>query len=207
MFAGIVRGTGQIAAVERFTAGCHLAVEHGGTSLDLSEGDSVAVDGVCLTALKPAVDCFQADVSAETLRRTTLGRRQVGELVNLEPSLRLQDGLGGHLVQGHVDATGLVLERRAEGSSEILRIQMPASVGDHCVHKGSVAVNGVSLTISELSSAWIEVTIIPHTSEVTSLSHLRVDDEVNLEADLVSKYVEKHLLRFLAHSDSGDCSD
>lgn len=206
MFTGIVVGIGRVVAVDRFEAGCRLLVDHEQVVTGLGSGDSIAVDGACLTALEPTPTGFAADVSAETLRRTTLGARRPGDAVNLELPMSLEDLVGGHLVQGHVDGRGRLVQRRREGDSDVLRFSVPPSVAPHCVIKGSVAVNGVSLTISGLSSEWIEVTIIPHTSQRTNLSLLARGDEVNLEADLVSKYVERHLQRFLDRPDSDDDS-
>ena len=132
------------------------------------------------------------DASPETLRCTNLGEKKIGDPVNLEPPVKLNDVLGGHLVQGHVDATGEVLEIRREGNSFIFRIALPEAVARYCVMKGSITLDGISLTIAGLGSDFMEVAIIPHTMEVTNMSEFKPGDRVNLEADVISKYVEKH---------------
>ena len=137
------------------------------------------------------------DATPETLRRSNLGEKQVGSLLNLEPPLRLADFLGGHLVQGHVDATGRIDSVREEGNSWIFRFSAPAEILRYCVPKGSVTVNGISLTISGLGPDFFEVAIIPHTWEVTNLAQLKPGDTVNLEADVISKYVESHIQNYM----------
>lgn len=176
-------------------AGSLLVIETGAAGRRLQPGDSLAVDGVCLTVRSRSDDAVTVEVSPESLRRTNLGRREVGDLVNLETPVTIESFLGGHLVQGHVDGVGTVSAIRPEGISRVFSIAAPDSVLSHCVPQGSVAVNGVSLTVTALSRGAIEVTIIPHTSEVTTFGQLKIGDEVNLEGDLISKYVEAHLRR------------
>lgn len=206
MFTGIVREMGEIlektesesGAVFRFTCGSLLE--------GLSLGHSISVDGVCLTVVEKSEDSVAVEATPETLRRSNLELRKVGDRLNLEPALRSFDFLGGHLVQGHVDGTGVVESVRIDGNSSVFRISLPPEVGRYCVMKGSVTLNGISLTISALGEGFMEVTIIPHTLEVTNMSELGPGDTVNLEADVISKYVESHVLRCLGHQ-SGHGND
>ena len=161
---------------------------------DIHEGDSIAVNGVCLTALAVRKDSFAADVSRETLNRSTLGRLQKGAPVNLERSVTPVTRLGGHLVQGHVDARGEFLGAEAHGGSWTVRIAYPPEIARYLVFKGSVAVEGISLTIAELTDAHFAIAIIPKTWDVTNFSHLQAGDAVNLEADVIAKYVERIML-------------
>jgi riboflavin synthase len=186
MFTGIVEELGSVLAVGH--DGPTVRVRIGaGTVLDGARlGDSTAVDGCCLTVVAQGDGWFEADVSGETLRRTTLGDRRVGDAVNLERPLRLSDRLGGHIVQGHVDAVGDVLEPVPD-----LRIRMPDDLRRYVVAKGSIAVDGVSLTVVEPTDDGFTVAVIPHTAEVTTLGHRRPGDRVNLEVDLIAKYAER----------------
>jgi riboflavin synthase len=163
----------------------------------MSVGSSISVSGVCLTVTRLQDGWLEVDATPETLRRSSLGRKKTGDLLNLEPPLQTHDFLGGHLVQGHVDATGEVLDIIDEGNSRIFRISAPDEVLKYCVIKGSITLDGISLTISGLGEDYFEVTIIPHTLEVKSMSELQVGDSVNLEADVISKYVESHVQRYL----------
>jgi riboflavin synthase len=186
MFTGIVEELGSVLAVGH--DGPTVRVRIGaGTVLDGARlGDSTAVDGCCLTVVAQGDGWFEADVSGETLRRTTLGDRRVGDAVNLERPVRLSDRLGGHIVQGHVDAVGDVLEPVPD-----LRIRMPDDLRLYVVAKGSIAVDGVSLTVVEPTDDGFTVAVIPHTAEVTTLGHRRPGDRVNLEVDLIAKYAER----------------
>jgi riboflavin synthase len=190
MFTGLVEGTGVVRAVEPRTDGARLRVE---TALggELSPGDSVAVGGVCLTAVEADRGGFAADVVAETLRRSALGALRAGALVNLELPLRASDRLGGHLVQGHVDGVGAVDAAREEGVGRVLRIVAPAELLRYVVEKGSIAVDGVSLTVAGVYDEAFEVALIPETLERTTLGALAPGDAVNLEVDVLAKYVEK----------------
>lgn len=160
---------------------------------DANEGDSIAVNGVCLTALDVTRDSFAADCSRETLARSTLGRLRPGAPVNLERAVTPATRLGGHIVQGHVDARGTFLSATEHGGSWTVRIAYPPEIARYLVFKGSIAVEGISLTIAELTDEYFEVAVIPKTWEVTNFSHLRPNDEVNLEADIIAKYVERIL--------------
>lgn len=200
MFTGIVRETGEIVDLVSSEQGVTFRFRCGVLFDDLDIGHSISVDGVCLTVTRKVEGCVEVDATPETIRCTNLGSRQVGHLLNLEPAAKLSDFLGGHLVQGHVDATGRVLSVIAEGNSWIFRIWAPPEVMKYCTFKGSVTLNGISLTISKLGPDFFEVTIIPHTMEVTNMSELKKDEIVNLEADLISKYVESHVQRSLSTS-------
>jgi riboflavin synthase len=206
VFTGIVREAGEILERTESEGGVTFKIGCGTLIEDLAVGHSISVDGVCLTVTERNGSSLKVDATPETLRRSSLGSRKVGDHVNLEPSLRSFDFLGGHLVQGHVDATGVVESIRVEGNSSVFRISLPPEVGKYCVMKGSVSLDGISLTISALGDNFMEVTIIPHTLEVTNMSELRVGDQVNLEADVISKYVESHVQRYLGH-DNGSSDD
>lgn len=194
MFTGIVEAQGTVVAVERSSRGMRLVVDLGGLD-GLGPGDSLAVDGVCLTVTGIESALARMDVSLETLRRTTLGDRRPGERVNLERPARPTTFLGGHLVQGHVDAVGQVTARRPEGGGIVLEIAAPPDVMRYVVPKGSVAVDGVSLTVvtETPGGRGFVVALIPHTLAVTTLGRRMVGDRVNLEADVLGKYVEKLL--------------
>ncbi|MDH5254670.1 MAG: riboflavin synthase, partial [Gammaproteobacteria bacterium] len=156
-------------------------------------GDSIAVNGACLTAVEFGPGTFAADVSAETLRVTTLGLLRPGSPVNLEPALTLADPLGGHLVTGHVDGAGEVAERREEGGTAILRFALPAALRRYVAKKGSVCIDGVSLTVNDVTDGLVLVTLVPHTLANTIMQHYRIGSRVNVEVDLVARYVERLL--------------
>lgn len=160
---------------------------------DAHDGDSIAVNGVCLTALDVTSNSFAADVSKETLERSTLGRLKPNSPVNLERAVTPATRLGGHIVQGHVDATGKFLEAVDHGGSWTVRIAYPPEIAPYLVFKGSVTVEGISLTIAALADNHFDIAVIPKTWEVTNFSHLRPGDEVNIEADVIAKYVERIL--------------
>jgi len=196
VFTGIVEGQGTVAAV-RFApdgSAAVIEVEAGWLDGSLRVGDSVAANGCCLTVTRPTDTGFTADVMAETLRRTALGRLTAGARVNLERPLALGERLGGHLVQGHVDGLATLLERRPGGQgSEVLRFGVEPALARYLVEKGSVALDGVSLTVAAAGPDWVEVALIPHTLAVTTLGALAPGGVVNLEVDLLAKYVERLL--------------
>jgi riboflavin synthase len=187
MFTGIVRELGAVASFD----GSRLVVAAAETAAGAAVGDSVAVAGVCLTVVERHEDRLAFDVVPETLSRTALRRLELGSGVNLEPSLRVGDQLGGHVVQGHVDAVGSVRSVTPEGDGRRLWIDAPESVLAYCVEKGSIAVDGVSLTIAAFDDEGFEVALIPHTLAVTTLGALEPGDAVNLEADVLGKVVER----------------
>jgi riboflavin synthase len=194
MFTGLVESTGTVAAVERDDAGARLSVSTP-LAAQLVDGDSVAVNGVCLTARGVADGTFAADVMAETLRRSSLGPLASGDMVNLELPLRASDRLGGHVVQGHVDGVGTVDSVSEDGFARIVRVAVPGDLLRYVVEKGSIAVDGVSLTVSAVDGEAFEVSLIPETVERTTLGALQPGDPVNLEADVIAKYVEKLMNR------------
>jgi riboflavin synthase len=193
MFTGIVEELGRVRSIETRGDNARVVIEAQLVTSDIHEGDSIAVNGVCLTALDVKESSFAADVSRETLDRSTLGRLAAGAPVNLERSVTPVTRLGGHLVQGHVDARGKFLGATDHGGSWTVRIAYPPEIARYLVFKGSVAVEGISLTIAELTNDYFGIAIIPKTWEVTNFSHLRPGDEVNLEADVIAKYVERIL--------------
>ncbi|MEA2210612.1 MAG: riboflavin synthase [Solirubrobacteraceae bacterium] len=190
MFTGLVQDLGRVAGAQSSGDGVRLAVA---TSLapDIGEGDSVAVNGVCLTAVAVAPEQFEAEIMNETLRRSSLHEVREGAMVNLELPLRASDRLGGHVVQGHVDGVGAIVEIARDGFSRQIRITADEDVLRYIVLKGSIAVDGVSLTVSDIDDASFTVSLIPETLERTSLGGARVGTPVNLEVDVLAKYVEK----------------
>lgn len=193
MFTGIVRGIGTIAASSDGSAG-RLSVDTGGLATgDWRIGDSVAVSGVCLTVVAIADHRFEADLSAETLRCTTLGRLGTGDAVNLEPAARLDAALGGHLMTGHVDGIGLVTQVTADAGSRRVMVEAPAGLGRYIAAKGSIALDGVSLTVGSVTDAAFSVNLVPHTCAVTTLAALAPGQAVNLEVDLVARYLDRLL--------------
>lgn len=192
MFTGIVMTTGRVDAIETRGADMRLALVAEDDALGvISAGDSVCVSGVCLTALEPARRRFQADVSAETVSRTTLGRLVRGSRVNLERAATLATLLGGHLVSGHVDGTGVLRERRADARSVRMRFEVPDTLARYIADKGSICVEGVSLTVNTADGALFDVNIVPHTLEATTLGALATGDPVNIEVDQVARYIER----------------
>jgi riboflavin synthase len=188
VFTGLVQDLGTVTAVDGSGDGVRLAVQ---TGLELAEGDSIAVNGVCLTATAVGDGGFRADVMNETLRRSSLGALEPGSRVNLELPLRAADRLGGHFVQGHVDGVGGVWDFRDEGFSRVVTIGVPAELMRYIVEKGSITVDGVSLTVSALGDDWLQVSLIPETLERTILGAIGVGQTVNLEVDVLAKYVER----------------
>jgi riboflavin synthase len=192
MFTGLVEALGTVRGVEPDGAGRHLSVAAPFAG-ELTVGESVAVNGACLTVVDRSGDSFRFQAGPETLARTNLGGLNPGDRVNLERSLRLSDRLGGHLVQGHVDGVGRVATRSRQGDWEFIGFGCPPELAAQLVPKGSVAVDGVSLTLVEVEAARFSVALIPHTLAVTTLGFKPVGAEVNLETDLVGKYVWKYL--------------
>ncbi len=191
MFTGIIEELGRVRSIERRGEGVRIVIEARTVTEGSNEGDSIAVNGVCLTALEVRQDSFAADGSRETLDRSTLGRLRPGSPVNLERAVTPTTRLGGHIVQGHVDARGRFLTAVDHGGSWTVRIGYPPEVARYLVFKGSISVEGISLTIAGLSTDYFEIAVIPKSWEVTNLSRLRPSDEVNLEVDIIAKYVER----------------
>jgi riboflavin synthase len=193
MFTGIVEATGTVAALAAAGGGARLEVAAPWPATALRLGESVAVNGCCLTVAEVTAAGFAADLHPETLRRTALGGLAAGARVNLERPLPLGGRLGGHLVQGHVDGVARLLDRRPVGGGEELRVELPADLQRYLVEKGSVTVDGVSLTVAGLGPGWFAVALVPHTLQVTTLGERRPGDRVQLEVDVVAKYVERLL--------------
>jgi len=193
MFTGIIEELGRVESLEQRGEGVRLRVAARVVTEGTNEGDSIAVNGVCLTALEVRPGSFAADGSRETLQRSTLGRLRAGSFVNLERAVTPQTRLGGHIVQGHVDARGKFLGAEDHGGSWTVRFAYPPEIARYLVFKGSVSVEGISLTVAGLTEDYFEIAVIPKTWAVTNLSHLRPGDAVNLEADIIAKYVERIL--------------
>ena len=193
MFTGIIEEMGVVKEVTKTRQGSSVSILAQTVLEGLKVGDSVTVNGACLTVVAFARTEMKADLSPETAKVTTLGSLKAGDPVNLERAMRLGDRLGGHLVTGHVDAIGIIRARVQEGDALQLTIEAPREVLRYCVPKGSVTVDGISLTLNEVTDRGFRVTIIPHTAKVTTLGIKQVGDAVNLEADLIGKYVERLL--------------
>jgi riboflavin synthase len=188
VFTGLVQDLGEITAVDASGEGVRLTVS---TRLELADGDSIAVNGVCLTATAVANGGFAADVMNETLRRSSLAEAAPGRRVNLELPLRAADRLGGHFVQGHVDGVGGIWDMRDDGFARVVTVGVPADLMRYVVEKGSIAIDGVSLTVSALGDDWLQVSLIPETLERTILGGVGVGQPVNLEVDVLAKYIER----------------
>src|SRR3982074_793450 len=193
MFTGIIEELGRVRVVEKRGEDARIVIQACTVTADAADGDSISVNGVCLTALDVQRDSFAAEVSKETLLRSTLGSLSAGSPVNLERAVTPATRLGGHIVQGHVDARGKFLGSESHGESWTFRIAYPKEIARYLVFKGSVAVEGISLTIANLTDDYFEIAVIPKTWEVTNFSQLKPGDEVNLEVDVIAKYVERIL--------------
>ena len=191
MFTGIIEELGRVESLEQSSSGARLCVAASVVTSDIHNGDSIAVNGVCLTAVDVSTASFAADVSPETLERTTLGRLNAGSPVNLERAVTPATRLGGHIVQGHVDGRGSFVSAVQTGDFWTVRIGFPPEMAKYLVHKGSVAVEGISLTVASLAKGHFDIAVIPKTWEMTNLSTLKPDAAVNLEADVIAKYVER----------------
>ncbi len=195
MFTGLIEELGEVVAVDTMEDAVRLTVRGRRVTADAVHGDSIAVNGTCLTVTDVDDAAFSADVMAETLRRTSLRGVAPGRRVNLERPLRLSDRLGGHLVQGHVDGTGEVRSRQHSPQWDVVRVSLPPTLSRYVVEKGSIAVDGVSLTVSALGPDWFEVSLIPTTLGSTTLGIVEPGDPVNLEVDVLAKYTEQLLSR------------
>ncbi len=193
MFTGIIEEVGRITRIEQRGENRRIVIAAKSTPRELKTGDSVAVSGVCLTALDIKPGSFCADLAPETWARTSFSRIHEGALVNLELPMKADGRFGGHIVQGHVDGVGqfVALERIADSDNWWLHIELPDEVEKYTVHKGSISIEGISLTVAKLENNRCTIAVIPHTVEKTNLHSLKSDDPINLEADLIAKYVEK----------------
>ena len=191
MFTGIIEDIGTIRSVRKAGKGTILTVETGLDLLDTEVGDSVAVDGVCLTVTMVGQGTFDVEATSETISRSTLARASAGDRVNLERALRLGDRLGGHIVQGHVEGVGVIRSAVHEADGLIIEIAVPRTIGRYLVDKGSVAVDGISLTVNSITAEGFTLNIIGHTRKVTTLGEKRPGGHVNVETDIIGKYVER----------------
>ena len=193
MFTGIIESLGIISSVRPSGQGSRLAVEAGFELGATKIGDSIAVNGACLTVVAIAGKRFEADVSPETLEKTTLGRVTIGERVNLERALLLSSRVDGHLVSGHVDAIGTIARKEAVGNATLVTVEIPPDAARYIIPKGSVAVDGISLTVNQCDEGSFGVSIIPHTGLITTIGFKAVGEQVNIETDMIGKYVERFL--------------
>ena len=193
MFTGIVEEMGVVKALDKSLAGGRLRILAKVILDDLPEGASISVNGACLTVVAGDSQEFTVDVSPETLAVTTLGSLAPGAPINLERAMKLNERIGGHLVSGHVDGVGSILNRQQEGNSIVLMMEAPPEILRYCVPKGSITVDGISMTVNEVREGCFKVAVIPHTSRATTLGIKQPGDRVNLESDLIGKYVERLL--------------
>ncbi|BBO84419.1 riboflavin synthase subunit alpha [Desulfosarcina ovata subsp. sediminis] len=194
MFTGIIEGLGAIAAIQPTGQGRRMVITSDFDLKGTRIGDSIAVNGACLTAVTLQDRQFSVDVSPETLQRSVLGKIKIGERVNLERALRLSDRLDGHLVSGHIDGMGVLRERKTLANAIIITYAVPASLARYMIEKGSVAVDGTSLTINRCDNNTFDVSIIPHTASLTTIGLKKVGDPVNIETDMIGKYVERFVV-------------
>jgi riboflavin synthase len=196
MFTGIVEELGTVRGITPHATGAHLEIQAQTVLEDVHIGDSISVNGCCLTVVTVGSASYEVDVVEESLRMTCLGTLRPGDRVNLERSVRVSDRLGGHIVQGHVDGVGTLVARDpAPDGSEMIRIEAPADVLRYVVYKGSIAVDGISLTVARLDERSFSIAVIPHTQNVTTLGFRKVGAQLNLETDILAKYVERLLAR------------
>jgi riboflavin synthase len=193
MFTGLIEALGTVRRLHQAGAGHDLVVAVPAIAPELALGESIAINGVCLTVVERGADDFRVQVGPETLARTNLGSLTAGDVVNLERSLRLSDRLGGHLVLGHVDGTGAIARRDQQEQWDLVWFRCPPELAAQMVPKGSIAIDGVSLTLVDVSADGFSVALIPHTLKVTTLGHKQLGATVNLETDIVGKYIWKHL--------------
>ena len=193
MFTGIIEEMGAITVLKKTLLGTRLTILASAVMGDLKIGDSVSVDGICLTVVSRSERDFSVEVSPETLSVTTLGNFAVGLPVNLERAMKLNERIGGHLVAGHVDGVGVIRSRRQDANAIVFTIEAPPEILRYCVAKGSITVDGISLTINDVSEKGFSVAIIPHTAKATTIGLKQVSDPVNLESDLIGKHVERLL--------------
>jgi riboflavin synthase len=206
MFTGIIENKGKVLRVEYRGQEERLTLEIPMDLTDLKLGDSININGVCLTVVEKRGQAIGVDLSLETLEKTILGKLKEGDKVNLERALRLTDRLGGHIVTGHIDGIGVILEKRRERDFLGLRVRIPPSISRYVVQKGSIAIDGISLTVNQCQGEEIQITLIPYSIEKTTLINKKVGDQVNVEADILGKYVEKMLDRGVGESKRVDLS-
>jgi len=193
MFTGIIREQGKVLKIEGNKGNLVLTIAAKEVLKKKKTGESIAVDGACLTIIDLKKDCFQVEAMPETTRKTILGNLRPGDLVNLEPALTLSESLDGHLVQGHIDSLGVVKDVKLDGNSKILTIKFPELISKYVAYKGSITINGVSLTVIDIDTDTFSVALIPHTLENTNLNLLKTGDKVNLEVDMIARYLDRLL--------------
>ncbi len=203
MFTGIIEEMGVVKSVEETSSGKQFIISASEVLSDLKIGDSIAVNGVCLTAIEITKSSFKLDLVHETLNKSNLGELNKNSHVNLERAMRLSDRLGGHILQGHVETTGVILNIQPEGDSSVMTIGIDPKWIRYCIPKGSIAIDGVSLTVANMTNNFIEIALIPHTLEVTNLGQKTKGDSINIETDIIGKYVE----RLLSFEDSEDSDE
>lgn len=191
MFTGIVEEMGKLNKIQKSAKSARLTVEANAVLKDVKLGDSIAINGICLTVVQFNERLFDVDVMAETLRKTNLEELKPGDRVNLERALRVGDRLGGHIVSGHIDGVGVISRQQREDIAVVTDIRAPAEVMKYIVKKGSVAIDGISLTVTDYTDEAFQVSLIPHTASLTTLGYKKVGDRVNLEADVIGKYIER----------------
>lgn len=204
MFTGIIEGLGTISAFRSSGQGRRLVITADYLLESTRTGDSIAVNGACLTAVAVSGKRFEVDVSPETLRLTTLGSAKIGERVNLERALRVSDRIDGHLVAGHVDGTGVIRDKQTAGNATVVAIRIPLSLSRYLIQKGSVAVDGISLTINDCDDTGFSVSVIPLTGQMTTIGFKNIGEPVNIETDMIGKYVEKFLTGQTTHTAGKD---
>lgn len=193
MFTGIIQGLGTLKSITSYNEGRIISIE---TDVDLKEtliGDSIAVNGVCLTVIELKGSIFKIDMAPETVERTVFKKAVAGTIVNIEKALRLSDRLNGHIVSGHIDGTGIITAIKKRSNAVIFTFKVPSVIGQDIVEKGSVAVDGISLTVNICSENFFEVSIIPHTAEITTMGIRKIGDNVNIETDVIGKYIKQFL--------------
>lgn len=193
MFTGLIEEKGTVAGIKPGGKSIRLTVKAPGIAPDVIEGESIAISGVCLTVVSVSPPIIEFDAVRETIDRTTLGRLKLGDSVNLERALKLGDRLDGHMVQGHVDGIGVIREIRSSGDDTVIRISAEPDVMTYIVRKGSITVDGISLTIADTASDWFSIAIIPHTLKNTTLNEKNAGSTVNLETDIIGRYVYKYM--------------
>lgn len=201
MFTGIIEGLGTVKSVTRAAGGRRMGIEADFSLEKIRVGDSIAVSGACLTVVGFQHNIFEVDIAPETLSKTTLGRTKTGDRVNLEQALLLGDRLGGHLVSGHVDGIGVVQAKRPMANAVLFAFGVPEALSRYIIQKGSIAVDGISLTVNACNRTSFEVSIIPHTAKITTMGFKKVGDPVNIETDMIGKYVER-LTQHLAEGET-----
>lgn len=207
MFTGIIEGFGTIRDIRPTGLGTRFRIEAGFDLERTKIGDSIAVNGACLTAVTINGRIFEVDVAPETVAMTTFKKAVIGEVVNLERALRLSDRLDGHLVSGHVDGTGTIASKKRLSNAVIVSIKVPESLSNYMIKKGSVAIDGISLTINQVTPSGFEVSIIPHTAEITTIGFKEAGSPVNIETDMIGKYVEKFVCRRPADEERGSAKE